>query len=657
MRNISIPSISLLKISTAVLAFILLAAAILYIGMAPSAKAAATSNDVQYESVLDYSPTNVLINETGYVASSTYNCSIASLACTSVAANTTSLIPSALAQYPQYFLDENDYSEVVVPTYAAGASPTNTLYTISNNTLAKKTTLPTLNALITDVRYSSDGNVLLISESDGSVQKYEVSTNTLTSLTSNLPAGASYTSLSPDGRYLAYYLPAVLSTGIRTFGVIDTTLDKSYSFSETITYWDLLTEGNRLFAFSPDSTKLLYLDDRTGYQTLYEVNLADLPSDTATVHTALMGTPITTKQYMIVDMQWANNSTIVFAANRDNPMQWSLYSLNLNSYALTKITDWFSYDEPMETIGSNILFQTADANGRLTKIYNTVTKTLSSFVVPGVTDNKVGSTNQVIESDGLYGVYMKPNASAATAATSTLVVWLHGGPDRQDSIEYNSYMSYGGYDWVLDQLQTAGVPVLKLDYPGSLGYGVAFAEEVKDGIGTTDASSTMQSIESFASTHGYKKIYVMGNSYGGYLALKLLVSYPSQISGAFSLSGVTDWAALMTNDPSSIFGEDFGGAPNATNQALYDASSILDHLNNITNQKVTIVQGNADTDVPYEQSQLLDQALLAAGKTVDYTTLQGENHIYEKPSSFTLVCNKAMEMVGLPDSSLCELTN
>jgi dipeptidyl aminopeptidase/acylaminoacyl peptidase len=253
----------------------------------------------------------------------------------------------------------------------------------------------------------------------------------------------------------------------------------------------------------------------------------------------------------------------------------------------------------------------------------------------------------------MYGVYMKPNA--AIAATSTLVVWLHGGPDRQDSIEYNTYMSYGGYDWVLNQLQTVGVPVLKLDYPGSIGYGVAFSEEIKDGVGTVDASSTMQSIEDFASAHGYKNIYVMGNSYGGYLALKLLVSYPSQIKGAYSLSGVTDWAALLTNDPSSIFSEDFDGAPNATNQALYDAASVINTISAITNQKVTIVQGNADTDVPYEQSELLDQALVAAGKDVDYTTLPGENHIYENPSSFTLVCNKAMEMVGLPDSSLCVL--
>jgi pimeloyl-ACP methyl ester carboxylesterase len=627
----------------------------------PVARAQAAGNDVQYESTLDYSPTNVLINETGYLASSTYNCSIATLACTGVPADTTTLqtIPGSLSGL-SYFLSP-DSTQAITTTYVPGSSPVEKLSSIQNGALVYKQTIPTLNALITYVTWASNGTTIFFSESDGSTQEYNTNTNTLRTLTANVPAGASYVTVSADGHYIAYYLPAVVSSGVRTFGVIDTVADKAYTMTENISYWDLLTEGTRLFAFSPDSTKLLYLDDRSGYETLYEVTLADLAANASSATSTtnpLMGTEITSKPYTIMDMQWETNSTIAFAANRSNPLQWSLYELNLNTYAINDVTDWFSYDEPMEKEGFDIIFQTADANGRLTKIYNFATKTLSSFNVPGVTDSIVGSPgNSVVQAGGLYGVYMAPNTGATAAPSSTLLVWLHGGPDRSESIEYNSYMSYGGYDWVLNQLQTAGVPVLKLDYPGSIGHGVAFAESIKDGIGTTDASSTIQAITDFASAHGYKNIYVMGNSYGGYLALKLLVSYPNQIKGAYSLSGVTDWDSLLTNVPSSIFSIDFNGAPNPTNQALYDAASIINNLSAITTQKVILIQGNADTEVPYQQSVLLNQALLTAGKTVDYTTLQGENHIYENPSSFTLVCNKAMEFVGLADSPLCTLTN
>jgi dipeptidyl aminopeptidase/acylaminoacyl peptidase len=145
----------------------------------------------------------------------------------------------------------------------------------------------------------------------------------------------------------------------------------------------------------------------------------------------------------------------------------------------------------------------------------------------------------------------------------------------------------------------------------------------------------------------------MGNSYGGYLGLKLLVSYPNQIDGMLSASGVTDWQSLLTNIPSSIFSLDFSGSPNPSNQSLYNAASVINNQSVLGNQKVIVMQGNVDDEVPYQQSVLLNKALTAAGKNVEYYTLQGESHIYENPSSYTLLCNKAFELVGLPQSQSC----
>jgi dipeptidyl aminopeptidase/acylaminoacyl peptidase len=608
--------------------------------LAPNEAKAAGSNDVEYESVLDYSSDSILLEEGGFVSSTTYNCVVATQTCNQVPSSTNSLVPSVLSGLA--YLASPDYSEALVTTYTPGASPTNKLYAVQDNQLVLQATLPSVDALITNIRWSSDDNILIMSESDGTTQKYNRTSNTLTTLTNGVPAGASLVTISPNGRYIAYYQPALISTGKRTYGIIDTVLDKSYTMDETLSYWDLLSEGVRVFAFSLDSTHLLYLDDRSGWQTLYNVDLSTLATS------GLTGTQITTKPYTIMDMQWINNSSIVFEGNRDNLEQWSLYRLNLNTYAITKISDWLAWNQPMLSFGNYIQFQTADANGRITKAYNTVTKAVSTFSLPGVSDSQVGTTNKIVTENGITGVYLP-----TTTATSTLVVWLHGGPDRQASIEYNSYMSYGGYDWVLDQLKASGVPVLKLNYPGSVDQGIAFASSVKDNVGVTDVQQTMKAINTFAATHGYKNIYLMGNSYGGYVALKMLVTYPDQIKGVMSLSGVTDWQALLTNIPTSIFALDFNGPPNSTNQALYDQSSVLKNIANIGTQKVVVIQGDADTEVPYAQSQLLDTALAGADKNVSYYTLNGEDHIYEQPSSYTLVCNQMLELVGLPDSSLC----
>jgi dipeptidyl aminopeptidase/acylaminoacyl peptidase len=616
------------------------------VGPSSIAKAATTDNNVQYTSFLDYSPTTVLLKEQEFGASTLYDCSISSLACSAVASTTTSLPSPAAANMPGAQLSP-DKTEALVPTYTPGSSPTETLYAIQNATLSKKATLPTIAGLITNILWSSDGNVLILVESDGTVQKFNASDNTLTTLTS-LPDNddPAWTTLSPNGEYLAYYVDATVSSGKRTFGVVDTDTDTNYSMTESTKYWDLLSEGVRIFSFSPDSTKLLYLDDRSGYPTLYEVNLANIASTNG-----LSGTPITTKTYSIDDMVWQNNSTIIFSANRDNPLIWSLYAYNTGTSAVTKIANNIAYNQAMEMDGTNLIFQTADANGRMTHLYNTATKQVSNFTIPGVTQSSVDTTSQIVTENGVNGAYLP-----STTATTTLLVWLHGGPDRQTEPDYNSYMSYGGYDWVLKQVQTAGVPVLKLNYPGSIGYGTQYAASVEGGVGTVDASSTMEAINSFAATHGFKNIYIMGNSYGGYLALKLLTSYPNQIDGVFSDSGVTDWQTLLTNVPSSIFSIDFNGPPDATNTELYANASVVNNISAIGNQKVILVQGNADTEVPYGQSVLMNAALVAAGKNVDYTTLQGENHIYELPSSYTLVCNKAFSLVGLPaNPGLCTM--
>ncbi len=631
-------------------------------GTVMQAKAAGTdTNDVQYTTFLDYTPTDVLLEEAGFAASTTYDCSIATLNCSAVTSSTISLTPTALSNNSTAQISP-DKTEALVPTYTPGVSPTETLYTIQGNSLISRATLPAINGLVTSVQWSSDDNVLLLTESDGVVQKYNATTDTLTTLTA-IPEGVNWTTLSPNGEYLAYYIDATVSSGVRTYGIVNTDTDTNYSMSENVSYWDLLSEGVRIFAFSPDSTKLLYLDDRSGYQTLYEVDLSQLASATPTpvatlyaspsvpiANAVLMGTPITTKPYSMEDVVWENDSTILFSANRSNPMIWSLYEYNLDTYTLTKVDNFIAYNQAMELDGNNVIFQTADANGRMTHLYNILTKQVYNFNIPGVDQSKVGTANTIVEEDGVYGVY-QPVAEA----TSTLLVWLHGGPDRQSTPDYDSYMSYSGYDWVLDNVQKAGVPVLKLDYPGSLGYGTAYAKEVVDGVGTVDASTTMQAISDFAASNGFKNIYVMGNSYGGYLALKLLVSYPNQIDGVFSDSGVTDWQTLLNNVPSSIFSADFNGPPGPANAQLYANASIVNNIANIGNQKIYLVQGNVDTEVPYGQSVLMNAALTAAGKNVTYTTLQGENHIYRNPSSYTLICNQTMNLVGLPDTPMCTM--
>lgn len=462
-----------------------------------------------------------------------------------------------------------------------------------------------------------------------------------------MPAGAQSLLRSPDGRYIAFYIPATQSRKQRTFGVMDTTNLAIYTKEESISYWDLLTEGIRYYVFSPDSKTLIYLDDVIDETTPYRVDLSLLGTNGKELSSAKMFT----KKYTVADIIFKDNGTVWFIANRDNPYAWSLYEYSLLSYTLTKLADNVSYADNMRKVGNYLLFHQADETGVRPALYNIDTKTVQHFLLP---EEDVEKTEGKVVTDlkgGLSGVFLLESSGWS----DTLVVWLHGGPYRQASVDYHPYKSYGGYDWVLEKLRDADVGILKLDYPGSAGFGRIFASSITKKIGIEDAEKASAAIADFAKRNSYKNVYVMGNSYGGYLALKLLVDNPSLYKGAFSINGVADWMTLLTKLDTSIFNVQFGGTVDEENRKNYQEASIYNYTDKLENQKVVLMHGGSDTTIPYSQSEGLAQYLTFIGKNVEFIKLIGEDHVYKKPESFETLCKTAFSLTNRPGTASCKL--
>ncbi len=99
--------------------------------------------------------------------------------------------------------------------------------------------------------------------------------------------------ISPDGRFIFYYQDATNNTPTRSFVLVDNKTGGQSKITENVNYWDLLTEENRLFSISPDSKTMVYLDDRSGYPTLYKVDLSHPSKNMVT------GTRIFSKNYSV----------------------------------------------------------------------------------------------------------------------------------------------------------------------------------------------------------------------------------------------------------------------------------------------------------------------------------------------------------------------
>ncbi len=121
-----------------------------------------------------------------------------------------------------------------------------------------------------------------------------------------------------------------------------------------------------------------------------------------------------------------------------------------------------------------------------------------------------------------------------------------------------------------------------------------------------DVESVIKFVNYLKSTSRIKNIYLIGNSYGGYLSLKLLYEYPEIFTAAVSINGVSDWWSLIKDVPSSPFRYYFNGTPYSHNKDLYDQASVYLEPQRLRDKKILLIYGQNDDMVPIYQSRLFN---------------------------------------------------
>lgn len=458
---------------------------------------------------------------------------------------------------------------------------------------------------------------------------------------------AHHVTMSPSSDFLAYYIPSDNNKNISTFVVKNIKDKKDYELVESRSYWDLVTNLSKIFEFSPDNKSLMYLDDNDGYMSLYSVDIDKLSGNT------MLGVKIKTSAYTINDFIFYDTDTIFYTGNdKNNPYQWSLYQLNLKTGEDKIIEKDVSYVDRLRKVGSSIIYNTLQNIGYGPKIYNAKNKKMSYFKIPNINTRKSIANEEVVKIGETNGVLMPPKINKSSKSYP-LIIWLHGGPVRQTSVNYHPYHSYGVYDSILKLLQKNNVIVLKLDYRGSIGFGRAYSESIKGSVGKGDVLDVINAVDYVKNRYKVNNVYLIGNSYGGYLSLKTLAEHPEVFTGVVSINGVTDWESLVVKMQNSIFNAEFDGLPDLNNRALYDQASIQNKISNIGNQKIEIIAGVADRTIPYWQATDLYDKLKKAGKNVNLISYKGEDHVYKQKKTIKNLCNELFNFIGLKADLEC----
>jgi esterase/lipase len=207
-----------------------------------------------------------------------------------------------------------------------------------------------------------------------------------------------------------------------------------------------------------------------------------------------------------------------------------------------------------------------------------------------------------------------------------LIVMPHGGPAARDTADF---------DWWSQALADQGYAVLQPNYRGS-SLGHAFLSK---GFGEwgrkmqTDLSDGVR----YLAQEGVidpKRVCIVGASYGGYAALAGVALDPGHYRCAVSVAGISDprrmlsWINLRMlssgANRAQRYWDRFMGVSGPDDPAL-DAISPIKHLDTLT-VPVLLIHGKDDTVVPFEQSQLMYEAMQSAKKNGQLIALKEEDH-------------------------------
>lgn len=216
------------------------------------------------------------------------------------------------------------------------------------------------------------------------------------------------------------------------------------------------------------------------------------------------------------------------------------------------------------------------------------------------------------------GLLYRPHGFAVPSE-GPAVVFVHGGPESQVR---------PAFDPVIQYLANQGYVILAPNVRGSTGYGKTYAH-LDDIERRMDAVADVKAAAEWLVQRGYagrERLAIMGGSYGGFVVLAALATYPDVWAAGVDLYGVANFVTLLQN--THPFRRKHRAAEYGSleqHRELLERLSPTTHLHRVT-APLFVAHGENDIRVPISETEQVVTVLRRRGIPVDFVRLANEGH-------------------------------
>ncbi|HBY93998.1 MAG TPA: S9 family peptidase, partial [Chloroflexi bacterium] len=224
--------------------------------------------------------------------------------------------------------------------------------------------------------------------------------------------------------------------------------------------------------------------------------------------------------------------------------------------------------------------------------------------------------------DGLTipAFYFKPRA--ATGAFP-VVIDIHGGPEAQRRPLFSPVTQY---------LVSQGYAVLAPNVRGSAGYGKSYMH-LDDVYRRMDSVADIKAAYEWLIREGGAapdKVAVYGGSYGGFMVLSALTTYPELWAAGVDIVGIANFVTFLENTSAyrrKVREAEYGSLER--DRDFLQSISPLTHVDRIT-APLVVIHGANDPRVPVGEAEQVVAALQERQVPVEYLCYPDEGHGFAK---------------------------